>query len=322
MIVFVLAQEHFYTVAALRRQSVAAVEIMSTDAAILAEHLRPATYIFADFERCTAPERMLLATVCRRLRNHGGGFRILNDPARVMTRFELLRRLHESGLNSFDVYHADERPRPRRWPVFIRADYDHRGRCSPLIAGQAELDAAIDQLAGKGHPRGSMMVVEYHAGPDARGRFRKHAVFRVGERLLPMHCLFADEWMVKRGSSAKATDEELALEKDFIATNPHAEHLRRVFDMAAIQYGRVDYAVIDGRIEVYEINTNPNVKFYTNPDTYPRRSLYMKPLRLRFLEAMRAIDTPSEGAPIRLAHPQLAAARASTLRSHPRIRRP
>ena len=30
-----------------------------------------------------------------------------------------------------------------------------------------------------------------------------------------------------------------------------------VFELANIQYGRIDYALHDGRIEVFEINTNP-----------------------------------------------------------------
>ena len=48
-------------------------------------------------------------------------------------------------------------------------------------------------------------------------------------------------------------------ELEYIEANPHAEVLRRAFDLARIEYGRADYGVVDGRVEIWEINTNPYV---------------------------------------------------------------
>jgi hypothetical protein len=45
-----------------------------------------------------------------------------------------------------------------------------------------------------------------------------------------------------------------------VATRPHDAGVRRIFEKANIEYGRIDYGVCrDGRIVVWEINTNPMV---------------------------------------------------------------
>ena len=40
-------------------------------------------------------------------------------------------------------------------------------------------------------------------------------------------------------------------------TNPHEAELRAIFKLARIDYGRIDYGIKDGQIQVWEINTNP-----------------------------------------------------------------
>ena len=76
--------------------------------------------------------------------------------------------------------------------------------------------------------------------------------------------LFGYDWVVKDGFSRDDLDahpEKLRLidaERDFVMDNLHAEALRKVFSIARIQYGRADFALVNGRIQVYEINTNPN----------------------------------------------------------------
>ncbi len=48
-------------------------------------------------------------------------------------------------------------------------------------------------------------------------------------------------------------------ELDYVRSNPHAEELREIFELARIDYGRIDYSVVDGCIQVWEINTNPMI---------------------------------------------------------------
>ena len=73
-----------------------------------------------------------------------------NDPARVRTRYGLLRALAEAGLNDFDAYYGDGFPRPRRFPVFLRIASTHAGPIGGLIEDQAELDMRLRELEERG----------------------------------------------------------------------------------------------------------------------------------------------------------------------------
>lgn len=48
-------------------------------------------------------------------------------------------------------------------------------------------------------------------------------------------------------------------QRDYIAENPHDQHIRHAFATARIEYGRIHHAVSDGRLRVFEINTNPAI---------------------------------------------------------------
>jgi len=93
---------------------------------------------------------------------------------------------------------------------------------------------------------------------DVRGKdglFRKYSVFRIGERLIPRHLFFSKNWLLKMPDLLN--DGLLAEERRFLESNPHVETIRRVFDIAGIQYGRVDYGLRQERAQVFEINSHP-----------------------------------------------------------------
>jgi hypothetical protein len=71
----------------------------------------------------------------------------------------------------------------------------------------------------------------------------------------PRHMLFSREWVLK---DPHLVDEQLMLEEDrFVRESPHRHALQEIFQRSGIDYGRIDYTVADGRIQVFEINTNP-----------------------------------------------------------------
>jgi hypothetical protein len=88
--------------------------------------------------------------------------------------------------------------------------------------------------------------------------------------------------MVKGGSSF--VDENVAREEArFIEENPHAKEMRDIFRLARLDYGRIDYGMVDGRIQVYEINSNPTI--FTNgpwPKT-PKKERFAKALTEAYL---------------------------------------
>ena len=60
--------------------------------------------------------------------------------------------------------------------------------------------------------------------------------------------------------NADLCNERLVAEElDFLNANPHKKDLMAIFQMAGIDYGRIDYSLHKGRIQVWEINTNPSV---------------------------------------------------------------
>ena len=79
-------------------------------------------------------------------------------------------------------------------------------------------------------------------------------------------------------------------ERAFVAENPHNDQLQEVFELANIQYGRIDYAVVDGRLQVWEINTNPMTLADYGEGGPSRRQLQCA-FRDVFVDAIRALGT-------------------------------
>ncbi|MFI5426708.1 hypothetical protein [Aeromicrobium sp. UC242_57] len=50
-----------------------------------------------------------------------------------------------------------------------------------------------------------------------------------------------------------------AEELEFIENFPHHDDVAEAFELAGLDYGRIDYGIVDGRMQVWEINTNPIV---------------------------------------------------------------
>jgi hypothetical protein len=213
-------------------------------------------YIFSDIDRLTPFEIDAAGEIVKGLRKVDPAIRIVNEPNRVLGRYALLRRLHAAGLNSFNVWRLDEERLPTAYPVFIRREQDALGAESPLLRDEGEFRAAIARLhaAGKGMP--GRIAVQFRDSRDEQGIYRKYGAFCFAGMIVPQHLVVADHWMVKRGM-AELTPELIAEEERYVFDNPHAEHLRSVFALAGIDFGRADYCVADGRVEIFEINTNP-----------------------------------------------------------------
>jgi hypothetical protein len=142
-----------------------------------------------------------------------------------------------------------------------------------------------------------LMVVEQVDVRDDDGLNRKYAAMKVGDRLIPRHVLFSKKWVTK--TPDVVTPELAAEEQRFIDDFPHADEVREIFRSAGIDYGRIDYGFSNGRLQVWEINSNPLIV------PRPRR---IDPLRLpaqtesagRIVEALGALlREPVEGTGIR-----------------------
>ncbi|MDQ3439250.1 MAG: hypothetical protein M3478_02740, partial [Planctomycetota bacterium] len=217
----------------------------------LRRSIRATTFVFTDLERLTAAQCAAAEQFATRIESSGG--RVLNRPARVLRRFELLRALHEAGRNPFNAYRIDGARVPCRFPVFLRDESRHDGPLTPLLHNHDELAAALSRLPQSG---AGLLAVEYCETGAADGLYRKYAAMRVADRLIPRHVLFSAQWVDK--TPDVVTDAGIAEERAFLHAFPHAVDARAAFELSGIDYGRIDYSCdANGRVITWEINTNP-----------------------------------------------------------------
>lgn len=286
---YLVTRQHKYTMAdylaswgsALADQ----IGILPYDALANLTTLPEGVYIFSDLERLTDEQRALLALIWQRLEQAEGEVWLLNHPLHAMRRYELLKTLAQSGQNSFDVYWLNELPRPLTRPVFLRHADEHEGALSDIIEDDEQLDGAITQQIMAGIELEEIMAVEYCETADEHGLYRKYSAFRIGDIILPRHMIASENWLLKRPDLLD--NEFLDEDREYVDTNPHQEQLRHIFETARIDYGRIDYSLLDGEIQVWEINTNPIVM--ARPDRYRAPML---PLQERYAPMMQqALET-------------------------------
>ena len=174
-------------------------------------------------------------------------------------RYPLLTALADRGVNRFRALRLDEAPGAIRHPSFLRAERSHDGPLTPLVASDAELASAAQALLARRRDlaRGDVLAVEWCDTRSPDGLWRKWSALRVGDALVPRHVLVARDWVVKKPDLVN--DDVVREEAEFIERFPHRAEVAAVFDLAGVEYGRIDYAFAGGRIQVFEINTNPVV---------------------------------------------------------------
>jgi tetratricopeptide (TPR) repeat protein len=143
-----------------------------------------------------------------------------------------------------------------------------------------------------GYPRNELIIVEYAAESVRPGIYRKHSVFRVGDRYIPHVGVHDTNWVIKEGRSGAAPDDLYEEELQTMRTNPFAETMKPIFEIAEIQFGRVDFSFVGGRLCVYEINTNPTI---AAPSAHPsaKRTESMQIWWESLLKALHEIDAPT-----------------------------
>lgn len=220
------------------------------------DQLMPGLYVFADLERLDEPDRQRARELWSRLAAASTRYVTLNEPDRVPTRLELLEALHERGVNDFRAWPATASvPEHVRYPVFLRRGSDHAGPRGGLLHDRRMLEHARARVCQR-NDAGDWLCCEWVDTQDPDGRYRKYGATVVGQRVVPRHLLVSEHWVVKTPEVTGVTEQ--AAERAYCAENPHAEQLLEIFGSLGIEYGRADYHVgHDGRVRIWEINTNP-----------------------------------------------------------------
>lgn len=224
------------------------------------DSLPRATWILTDFDRLAPGELDVAARLYRAL--GAAGCRVLNDPVHFLPRAAYLRRLHAVGLNRFTCWLPALGEMPDRFPCFLRTAAAHRGVMTDLLrdadAARAALDAALDA----GNPLSDLVFVEF-AAEHAPGYdfYRKKAAHRAGPAIVCATDVNDRNWMAKRGEFGLTPPADFAaqLAEAQLADYPFAAFARRAFDLCGLEFGRVDFGIVAGRPQVYEVNSNPMV---------------------------------------------------------------
>ena len=263
------------------------------------------TYVFTDLDRLTPSEQGLAVSVWRQLAPHAPAVRLLNDPARVPARYELLCALAHAGINRYRAWLASEELGGVRFPVFVRVANEHTGSLTPLLRTGAELTRALHGARLQGYRPRDLLVIEFCDTADEHGVFRKYSAFVVGDEVLPRHLFMSRHWLIKKPDlEAESFDRE---RDAYLWTNPHAAKLLAICREVGIDYGRVDYSMLGDDPQVWEINTNPTIL----------------QLAERLTQAFERIDVPAANPariPIAL-DPGLLAARDRETAAERRLRR-
>ena len=257
-------------------------------------------YIFTDFDRLSRYELECAAGFAKALQVAEPSARILNHPLKAMERYPLLTTLHRAGINGFTATRVDAGERPPRYPVFIRAEDGYAGPETDLLHNDAEYDAAVGELERRGLPRRGRIAIGFANERSQDGFFYKYGAYNIGGRVLVHDRLRGRGWSVKyfntgnnentlSGCDFDFAESEVGIEEEvaYMKSNPHRETLARAFGMAGIDFGRADYGVVNDRVQIYEINTNPHLTL-SSFDTrrIERRALLLQGL----LSAFASID--------------------------------
>lgn len=274
------------------------LRILTYDEIAARQELPLGTYVFVAIDQLSKTEKRIALQCCDRLQETHPELTLLNRPAGVLVRFPFLKICFERKRNRFQVYRAASFLRCQRFPVFLRRASDHLGNVSGFLYTRRELARAIADKWLRGFRLRDLIIVEYCETKDASGIFRKYSAFIVGNSILPHTLTHNCDWVTKshgRIIDAETVQEELS----YLNGNPHAEWLRETFGLAHITYGRIDYGMLDGSPQVWEINTNPTIARHAAADRLTEEQKQLRgPVRQhfhsRFRAAWEAIDSPAD----------------------------
>lgn len=255
-----------------------------------AKRLPFAVWILTDFDRV----HPWILEVAGRFYDRlvAAGCPVLNDPRLALGRAALLRQLHAQGINRFTCWLPALGERPARFPVFLRTLAAHRGVLTDLLPDAPAAEAALALAIRQGHPLADLAFIEYAAEPEGEsGVFRKHACHIVGDRIVRALTVTDASWVAKNGVLGAATAAEYASDRAEMDAYPHEALMRRVFALTGTRFGRIDFGMVDGHPQIYELNTNPYIAFdgnHPNADRMATQSI----IRTRLVNALVDLIPP------------------------------
>lgn len=245
--------------------------------------LKAGTVIFSDIERLTPNLKPIAEKIY--MEAEKAKCNILNHPNKSLKRYSLQKALN----NDFSVYKSDEDAN-LRFPVFLKEENEHKGSATGLLYSKHELADALLR-----HP--GYLILEYLDTSDELGIFRKYSSFYIDGLVIPRHILFSKNWEVKNPDIINP--ETVAEELVYIKENPYKQDIMEIFNKANIQYGRIDYSFYQGRMQVWEINTNPMLRTAETTSSKMRKVVHEMSAKL-INEAFSQLNAASSCKPYKM----------------------
>jgi hypothetical protein len=257
------------------------------------------TYVLSALDQLSQGQAQLVRGLYEQL-NRVTGVRLLNDPSNTLQRYELLRKLKQVGKNEFTAIRSTGDFKDLRYPVFLREESLHEGAISPLLTSESEIREALGRAIIQGHQLKRILIVEFCDTSDEAGFYRKYAAFVVGKRIIARSLNYGRDWMLKHAGT-EFTLPMIEEEIRFVKQNPHRDQLSEIFELAQVEYGRIDYAIANGRVQTWEINLHPTIGRGLRPPTGsipPELDRVREEVKLCFYEgfdqAWREVDLHTE----------------------------
>jgi hypothetical protein len=227
------------------------------------KEFRRGTYVLSALDQLSPGMTDLLTEIHQQLKDVPG-IRFLNNPVKTLQRFPLLIELHRRGMNEFRAARAGEAHYDLRFPVFLRNERLHEGSLSPLMNSEREIRQAVGRALIQGHKLSELLVVEFCDTASEAGYYRKYGAYIVGKRVIPGSFNCGRHWMLKH-SPTEFTLAMVREELDYVSQNPHQEQLLNIFELAHVDYGRIDYSIKNGKVQTWEINLYPTIGRESRP---------------------------------------------------------
>jgi hypothetical protein len=230
------------------------IMLITYDDIALGKPLPIGTYIVSAIDRLFPCEKEIAARYCRELSSASSSITLLNNPGQVLCRYELLKKCFALKRNSFRVFRAHEFHRCQKFPVFIRPEGEHTGSLTRLLYSRRELAEELARALIGGYRLRDVIIVEYCDTADPSDIFRLYCASIVGHEIIPQVMVHNRNWVTKR--EGRLVDDDKANEQqDYVQSNPHAAWLKQTSELARVNYGRIDYGLVDGVPQLWGINT-------------------------------------------------------------------
>lgn len=228
-------------------------------------------FLFSDLEILTDKEMSNARLLAERISKQKEDFLILNDPRKALTKLEVLQNLHKAGINQYRAYSLCDYKNIKKFPVFLKGAGNHGGPASKLLYSRKEIEAHLKSVNINPQSH-DFFLVEHLLTDQQMGYYTKFSYYKFGPHVFPRHVFFNKDWMIKvrdRLSPSLAN-----FEREFMLNDPHRETILQVFEECNLEYGRVDYSLLDGKPQIWKINTNPNWALTRYTETPFKRHLH------------------------------------------------